>query len=610
MDQNLILQGESILFSSAHALGFFSTINPKVIREVNLYRSILPAEYGGRLSSVLVVDTRSGNREKIRIGGGMGPVSARFNVEGPFANKAGSFLASWRGSYSDWILQQVQDPAIKRSTASFYDVNLLVDYDLSEADQLHLSLYAAKDQFSYNQAFGFNYGTRAAEVGYEKKWNNGLISELSLVANTFEAAREQLSGLATGILTNGITYYKIKEKVTWPVGDDWHFTAGFENIWYRQPGQQLTPTGEVSTLTATTLEKEQARESALFAEATWQLHPNVTIKAGLRGNHYQYLGGRTLLAYEGDFSDNNVSDTLRYGSGDAIATYRTLEPRVSLLFRMTDQHSLRGGYSRTSQYVNQVFNTDTPAPQSQFQLSTPYIPPFLAHNFSLGWFANTPKNHWEFGVEGFYRAFDQLWDYKDFAVLNLNPYLEQELITGQGKAYGAEVTLKRRASRFEGQFSYTWSRTTYQIPGINAGNWYPAPFDQPHNVNAVLQYRINERQRLNANFVYASGRPTTAPLTSYSFTGALPVPIYTERNQLRIPDYHRLDVSWQLGMNKNKEKGFKTSWDFTLYNVYGRRNPFSVFYTQRANQRYDFVANRLSVLGAAFPSISFNFEWL
>lgn len=611
VDQNLILQGESILFNASHALGFYSTINPEIIEDVSLYKSILPAEYGGRLSSVLAVDLRRGNDEQLRVAGGLGPVTAKLSVEGPFAEGQGTALLSLRGASADWILRQVNILEVSRSEAGFFDGNLLLHYDVTDEDQLSLSLYQANDNFVYNQDFGFNYGTSSVEFDYNRQVRKNVSSEFSLVANRLRNTRTDLGGVGAGEIENGITYYKLKEVVR-RQEDDWGWNAGVEAVFYRVPGQSQAPLGATSTLPILELEDERAWEAGLFGEVSWNLTDELSLNAGLRLNSYQYLGARTLLDYEeeGVYDLSTVVDTLRFDRGKVIETYRTLEPRLSARYQLGPTQSIRAGYGRSSQFVNQVFNSDTPTPQSQFQLSTPYIRPFLAHNFSLGYFRNFNRNRWETSIEGFYRAIDQLWDYRDFAVLNLNPHLETELLEGQGRAYGLEASVKGRSLHFDGQLSYTYSRTERQIAGINRGDWYPSNFDQPHNVNFVFKYRIDKRQSLSANFIFASGRPTTAPIVSYTVNGVIAVPIYTERNQLRIPDYHRLDISYNIGMNKNKEKGFKTSWDITLYNVYGRENPFSVFYTQRFNQRRDFVANRLAVLGAVFPSVSFNFEWL
>ncbi|MEL7221974.1 MAG: TonB-dependent receptor, partial [Bacteroidota bacterium] len=487
VDQNLILQGGSILFNSAHALGFFSVINPAIIEDVSLYKSILPAEYGGRLSSVLAVDLRRGNQEQWTASGGLSPLTAKLSVEGPFADGNGSILASGRYAYSDWVLKQVNRLEVERSTAGFFDANLLLNYDLSERSELRLSLYGSGDSFVYNQDFGFDYNTRSIELGLLHELRSGLTSDFSLVANRFFSEQQELSGAGSGTLSSGITYYKAKEQLNWESGEAWKATAGLEAILYQLPGQAQAPLGATSILPIIELEDERGLETALFGEITWEPLTDLSIKAGLRLNSYQYLGGRSLLAYaeEGIYDLSTVVDTLTYGNGEVIENYRTLEPRVSLRYQLAESQSIRGGYSRTSQFVNQVFNTDTPTPQSRYQLSTPYIKPFLAHNFSLGYFHNFRKNKWETSIEGFYRAIDQLWDYRDFARLNLNSHLETELLEGQGRAYGLEVAIKAHAVRLDGQFSYTWSRTENQVAGVNQSNWYPNYFDQPNQVSGA-----------------------------------------------------------------------------------------------------------------------------
>ncbi|MEM1214035.1 MAG: TonB-dependent receptor [Bacteroidota bacterium] len=612
VDQNLILQGESILLNPSHALGFYSAINPEVIREVSLYKTILPAEYGGRLSSVLAVDLREGSRETFRTRGGLSFVTAKLSVEGPINEGDGSFLIGWRGNYSDWVLREVNVPEVRNSSANFYDLNLLFDYDLSKNDQLSVAAYAAQDAFIYNNDFGFNYGTQSIEGNWLRTINKDWQSDLSLVYNRYRSDREELGGVDNGTLRTGLTYTKLKGKLNGTISKELSTQVGLEAILYEVPGQEQLPLGETSTLPTIQLEDERGREFGLFGEADWSPTEALSFRLGLRLNAYQYLGERTLRAYDdsGIYAVENVTDTLNFRAGEAIQNYFTFEPRLSVRYQLSDEQSVRGGYSRTSQFINQIFNTDTPTPQSQYQLSTPYVKPFLAHNFSLGYFRNFKRNRWQTSVEGFYRAIDQLWDYRDFAVLNLNPYIETELLEGQGRAYGAELSVKGRTTHLDAQVTYTWSRTERQIAGINRAAWFPANFDQTHNLNVLLKYRIDGKQSLTANFVFLTGRPTTAPIAAYNTNGgALSIPVYTNRNALRIPNTHRLDLSYKIGKSRNTEKRFKGSWEITVYNVYGRRNPFSVFYNQNFRTTRDFVANRLSVLGSIVPAISYNFEF-
>ena len=468
------------------------------------------------------------------------------------------------------------------------------------------------DEFIYNNEFGFQYGTLSAELGYERKFSDELTSDFSVVANRYGSDQTNFVGQETGTLTIGLNTIKLKEKLRWSREDNFVATGGVEAIFYSLPGQEQRPDTEGSLLPELTLETERGREMAGFFQAEWSPTPELAITGGVRFNLYQYLGGRTLFDYapsaEGIYRLNEVVDTLTYGQGDVISTYTSFEPRLSARYQITPTTSVKAGYSRTSQFVNQIFNTDTPTPQSQFQLSTPYIEPFFAHNYSAGVFQNLSNNRVQMSVEGFYRDIDQLWDYRDFAVLVGNRHLETEILPGIGRAYGVEGSFKLNLLTLDMQLNYTYSRTERQVEGINNGNWYPSNFDQTHNANSVVSLKIDDRQTFTANFTYATGRPTTAPIINYRISGGLLVPIYSDRNQLRIPDYHRLDLSYTIVTGKDKERGLKTSWNFTIYNIYARKNAFSVFYTQTPDQR--FLANRLAVLGTMFPSITFNFEWL
>ena len=605
-DQNLMLQDEAVLYNATHALGFFSTYNTDLVDKVELYKSILPAQYGGRLASVVDVQMRDGSFEKWKIKGGVGPVSGRLSVEGPLQQNKSSIIAGVRASYTDGVLKLAKRIELKRSSASFYDASLRYTHRLDAKNTLILSGYLAEDQFSYNREFGFDYRTVSGQVTYKHSFFENFYSRLSLVASDYSSVQTDFQGADGGRIRNGISYYKIRELLTRHLSKSLKLDAGIESVLYKVRTGEQEPVGPLSVITAKSLETEQGLESALFGNGEWTLSPRLTLIGGLRLNHYRFLGPKTVYGYSPAVAPGNVSDTLRYGAGKTIAHYTSLEPRISGRYRLNAYSSLKAGYSRTSQFINQIFNTDTPTPTSQYQLSTGYIKPFLSHNFSAGYFRNTRDNAWETSAELFYRVIDRLWDYRDFANLALNEKLETEIRNGTGRAYGFECSVKTSRKPVNGQLGYTFSRTERQIEGINKGNWYPSNFDKPHIVNLVVNYQPSQRHNLTFNFTYSTGRPTTAPLTSYRLQNNLIVPVYSPRNQLRIPDYHRLDVSYTIGMGYNKRKTLKTSWNFSVYNVYARRNAFSVFFIQDPYQKT--VANRLSILGTVFPAITLNIE--
>lgn len=605
-DHNLLLQDECVLFNSTHALGFFSTYNTDLVQKVELYKSIIPAQYGGRLASVLDVEMRDGSFEKWKIQGGIGPVTGRLSVEGPVWKNKSSLIAGVRASYSDWVLRLAKKVELKRSSASFYDANIRYVHRLNAKNSLILSGYAAEDQFVYNRSFGFDYRTMSGQITWKHFFREDFFSNFSVVASQYKSTQTDLEGADGGQLDNGIEYFKFKEHLTWQIRRGLQLEAGLESILYKvQPGKQQ-PVGPVSVITNKVLEKESGLESAIFGNAEWTISPYWTLIGGLRMNDYRFLGPKTVFAYDPVVSPENVSDTLSYGSGQTIARYGSIEPRLSSRYRLNAYSSVKAGYSRTSQFINQIFNTDTPTPTSQYQLSTSHIKPFRSHNFAAGYFRNTKDNLWETSAEVFYRVLDKLWDYRDFANLTVNDKLETEIRYGKGRAYGLELSVKTSRQLYNGQVGYTFSRTKRSVNGIDKGNWYPSNFDKPHVFNLILNYQPSQRHTLTFNFTYSTGRPTTAPLTSYRLQNNLIVPVYAPRNQVRIPDYHRLDISYTIGRGYNKRKTLRTSWNFSIYNVYARRNAFSVFYVQDPYQKA--VANRLAVLGTIFPAITINFE--
>jgi len=303
--------------------------------------------------------------------------------------------------------------------------------------------------------------------------------------------------------------------------------------------------------------------------------------------------------------DNAIGSTVENGT---IASYGTLEPRFSLRYRLSADKSVKVGYSRTAQYVNQIYNSDTPTPTNQFQLSTNYIEPQRSHNLSAGYFQNFDNNNIETSIEVFARAIDDAFDYRDFADLIVNNHLETEILAGEGRAAGVELSLKKKEGTYNGWLSYTYSRSERRIDGINNNDWYKSNFDKPHDISLVLNYNPNQRHTLTVNFNYSTGRPATPPLGNYVTDRGLAIPIFAERNQVRIPDYHRMDIAYTIGQGYKKTAKFKTSWTISLYNVYGRRNAFSVYYTQGAFNIPQ--ANQLSILGSVFPAVTFNFEIL
>ncbi len=609
VDQNLVMQDDIFLFNSSHALGFFSTFNADLIGNVELFKGNIPAQYGGRLASVLDVELRNGSFESFRARGGISPVSGRLSLEGPVIRDKSSFLAGLRGAYSDWVLGLVPVPEVQQSAASFYDVNLRYTHRINERNTLTIDGYTAYDNFRFAQEFGFDYRTAAAQLRYRTAFSEKWYNNFSFIFSDYKSEQSDLAGTDGSRLETGVRYAMMKELLSFTPGKTLRLDGGLSAIYYWVSPGDVAPLGAASTVNPRILEKEKGLESALFVDAGWNPTAALAVSGGLRVNLYHYLGPQTVFTYPDDGLPPDVGDiidTTRYGSG-VITTYTSLEPRLSVRYRTSPGTALKAGYSRTSQFINQISNTDAPTPASLWQLSTPYIEPQRSHSFSAGFFRNFYDNRWETSLELYYRHIDRLFDYRDFAELTANEHLETELLAGRGRAYGLELSLRRTAGQVTGWLSYTLSRTERQVEGINQGEWYPANFDKPHDLSLVITYQPSQKHSFSINFNYSTGRPATAPLGTYTLPEGLPVPDYSERNQFRIPDYHRLDIAYTLGQGYKRDKRFRTSWTFSVYNVYGRRNPYSVYFVQ---QPFNYPSTRrLSILGGVFPSVTFNFEW-
>lgn len=610
VDQNLIIQDDAFLFNAAHALGFFSTFHSDLLSDVTLYKGNIPAQFGGRLASVLDVGLRDGNMEDFQVKGGLGIVSSRLSLEGPIKKNTSSFIAGFRSTYSDGLLQLIDIPEVQRSSVFFYDANLKYTHRFNEKNRLNIAAYSTRDRFIFDQQFGFEYSTWLAQIIYRKSFSDLVFSKFSATYSSYNNTQLNQEGVDASQLENRLSYLKVKEQITYTPNRNLQVDAGISSIYYHMNPGALRPNTSTSTIIPKTLEKEFGLESAVFLNGEWSISSQLQVSAGLRLAFYQFLGPGTAFQYqEGLPLDvSTIIDTLSFNSGALIANYSSVEPRLSARYRLTASSSLKFGYSRTAQFINQISDTNTPTPGSQWQLSTQHIQPTRAHNLSIGLFKNLKDNLWESSVEVYYRSIDELFDYIDFAQLDVNEHLETELVSGIGRAYGLEFSLRKKAGNFNGFLNYTLSRSEAQMAGINRGDWFPTNFDKTNDISLVLNLKANERNSFTLNFNYATGRPTTAPVSFYTELNGLVVPIYSERNQLRGPDFHRLDIAYTIGQGYKKSKKFKTSWTFSIYNVYGRRNAFSIFFTQRPFNPP--TSNQLSILGSAFPAITFNFEAL
>ncbi len=603
VDQNLVMQDDAILFNSSHALGFFSTFNADMIKTATLHKGAFNAQYGGRLSSVLDVQTKDGS-DKFKLKGNINVLSTTGTVEMPLFKNT-SLIMSGRTTYSDLIFKIFTQPEIKNSSAGFYDLNTKLNIKAGKTT-ISLSGYYSADQFKYNNSFGFDYSTKIAQATIRTLFSDNITNRLSLVWSDYKSNQSDFESQLSSVFTTNINYVRGHNKLSFKIGNIMA-DAGINTTLYNILPGEFKPLTPESIRAPEKLANEKGMESAVYLSTEIPVSNLFEFLLGVRVNHFSSLGPKEIYKYNGDFTEENIIGTEILNG--TIKTFLIPEVRASMKLNLSANSSFKIGFGQTSQYMNQIFNTDVPSPSSQWQMVNHIFKPGQANNYSAGFFLGSQTNTWEFSVEAYKRDLLNVYDYKDYARLFVNPHIETELLEGIGESKGIEFSMKKNKGVLNGFVSYTYSATMYKIDGVNKGNWYFANYDQPHNVSLILNYQPIEKTTFTASFTFRSGRPTTAPVSSYiSFDGVY-VPIYSERNELRIPDTHRLDLSANFGKTHNRAAKIKTSWTFTIYNVYARKNPFSVFYTNSTRDVPTPQANRLAVIGTLFPSLSFNIEF-
>ncbi len=615
VDQNLILQDGALLLNSSHVLGFFSVFNPDVSENFTLYKGHVPAQYGGRLSSVLTVDTRNGSYDDFKVQGGLGLVSSRLAVEGPIIKDKTSFLVGGRVSYSDWILRQVRQVDVRQSSASFYDLNGLISHQFTPNNRLSIGYYGSEDYFRYSDQFGYTWGTQLLNLRWRALVSENWLSNFSAVRGVYRNTFFDPAGFDAFRLRSGLRYYQFKQNFTVSRLANQAIDLGAEYVSYDNDPTVSGPFDAASTVGNEQITNEAGREMSLYANDEITISPRVSVSVGLRYTLFQNVGPYDVFTYQNNAPTNvaAITDTIGYASGEVIQTYGGLEPRLAVRFQLNASSSIKLGYNRMRQYLHQISNSTSPTPVDIWQLSNRYIPPQVADNVSLGFFRNFRDNQWETSVEVYGKRMDNLVEYKDFAELLLNEHLETELLAAEGRAYGGELYIKKNQGKWTGWLSYAYARTWVRVVAaegretVNQGDWYPANFDKPHNVTLVAKRQLGEAGSFSTNFTYSTGRPAVIVVSSY-IDGNTTVPVFSERNQYRIPNYVRLDISFTTGKLFSKGARYEDNLTISVYNLLSRDNAFSVFY-RRTDERVLPQAFKFSVLGAAFPALTYNFNF-
>lgn len=612
VDQNLVMMNGGQMFNTSHLLGFFSAFNPDVTENVVLYKGNVPAQYGGRISSVLDVQNRNGDFEKFHGKAGIGIASGRLAVDGPIVKGKTSFIAGSRFSYSSWLLGMVKNADVKNSNASFYDVNASISQKFSSKHLGSLSYYRSNDYFRFSQQFGYQYGTDLGVFQLKSSISDKVTSQFSASTGHYISSYFDPSGGDGVNIKNGIRYTQVKENIAIEPFEGHDMNAGAEFSRYSSDPESVKPEGPDSGVVPAQNQRDTGREISVYVSDDFPVTENLSFTAGLRYTLYQNIGESRVYQYSdpNNRTGETITDSTFYSKGQVIKNYGGLEPRVSGRISLANNASIKFGYNRMRQYINLISNTTSPTPVDLWQVSNTYVPPQTGNNFSLGIFKNFKENKWETSIEGFYRVSKDLVEYRDFAQLLRNSHLETELLRAQGRSYGAELFIRKVYGYWTGWLSYTYSRSLVKVPAnegaptVNEGRWYPSNYDKPHNATLSMVRKFGNSSSFSFNFIYTSGRPTSAISTSY-LSGTAVTPVFTDRNQQRIPDYIRLDLSLTIGSVFKKLDDDLT---FAIYNIFARKNAYSVFY-QRPGSRPLPEAYRLSMIGTAVPSITYNISF-
>ncbi|WP_282125340.1 TonB-dependent receptor [Marinifilum flexuosum] len=611
-DQNLILLNEAPIINTSHFFGFFSGFNSDIIKDITLYKSGIPAKYGGRISSVMDLKLKDGNRKQYKLSGGISPVSGRVSFEGPIKKDKASFILAGRTTYSDWVLKLLNDKKLKNSSANFHDLQGNVSWDIDERNSIFLSGYYSHDEFDYYQEDKFNYNTFASTLKWKHIYSSKLFSTISSAVSKYNYTN--VSGYEPSNayqVKYQLDQYLFKVNFSFLSSLNHKIDFGLNSTFYDlSPGIQSPYTSE-SLIRSKKLEKEQALEMTLFIGDEFDLTNSMSVSAGLRYSFFSNIGPKNQAIYLENLP-RNLQTYLRderSGSG-LINKYSGPEIRISSNIKLSNNSSVKLGYDKIHQYVQMISNTTTMTPTDIWKLSDEYIKPQVGHQFSIGYYRNFKQNSIEASIESYYKKLDNILDYKGGAQLLMNEYLERDVVNGKGKAYGLELMVRKKKGKLTGWINYTYSKILHKVNGefaeekINNGDYFSANYDKPHNFNLVTNYKASRRFNFSINYSYSTGRPFTPPVAYYNFSGADKVH-YSDRNTLRMPNYSRLDIAATLNGNLIAKKLNHSSFTFSVFNLLGRKNAYNIFFRNDGTKVQGY---KMSIFGRPIFTITYNFK--
>jgi hypothetical protein len=612
-DQNMIYMDKVPVYNSSHLFGFFTSFSPEIVRDFTLYKSNLPASYGGRLASFFDVRSRQGNMKRLSARAGISTVSAYAALEAPLRKEKSSFALSLRSTYSDWILKLLEDPMLRNSAASFYDMSGVYTLNATEKTRLKVFAYHSHDRFRLGQVQEYSYGNTGTSVDMQHQFNQRITGSLAFIYSRyqFHNIRTEISSAAYEHPYR-INHHELRTDFDWLSLGRHKLSFGANSIYYRLDRGIIGPYGGPSLVKPLNLGLENGIESALYLADEIDLTERLKVYAGLRISTFLALGPSQVHSYTPGLptAEENIQDILNFGAGKIIRTYAGLEPRLNLRYLLADHSSLKLSYNRTFQYLFVLSNTVAMAPTDQWKLVDYHIRPQYLDQVSAGYYRDLPESGVNASVEVYRKWGHRIVEYRDGASFTESPYVETMTLQGKQKAYGVETMIRRNSGAVNGWVSYTWSRSFMQAgdPGsreqINGGEPYPSNFDRPHNVSMVVNYRKGRRVSLSANLVYMTGRPVTYPVSVYYEYG-VPYIHYSGRNTYRVPDYFRIDLSMNIEGSLRKHKLFHSFWMLGVYNVTGRANAYSVYFK---NENGFIKGYMLSIFGQPIVTLSWNLK--
>ncbi len=604
-DQNLILLDEAPVYNASHLLGFFSVFNSDALNDMKMYKAGIPSKFGGRLSSVTDIRMKNGNMKCWQAAGGIGLISSKLTVEGPIVKDKASLIVSGRRTYADFIVKNLKKDDFKDLTLYFYDLNLKSNVVISQKDRIFLSGYMGRDDFGFG-FFGFDWGNKTATLRWNHVFNNKLFMNTSLIYSDFDYGFRMNFNENVVHFGAGIFDYNIKQDFIYYANSKNNIQFGWQTMYHNfKPMsfnvEQNNPDDTLNILKDTSLTPQYALESAIYLSNEQKIGNKLTVLYGTRVSFFNNIGPYNVKTYD---ENNQITQVDTIAKNQLYNNEFHFEPRLSVNFLINNQNSIKASYNRTVQYLHLLSNSTASSPTDMWMPSSNNVKPEIGDQFSIGYFRNFSDNKFEFSTEFFYKNLYNQVDFEDGADIFFNADVEAEILQGIGKAYGAEVLLRKKTGKFTGWLSYTLLKSERKFDNINDGNWFPARQDRRHDFSVVATYQIFRKLNFSTSWVYYSGDAVTFPVGKYYIDGEL-VNLYSSRNADRMPDYHRLDVglTWNI---KDTDK-FSSDLNISVYNAYNRKNTYSLTFRENSTTGQSEV-ERLALFGAV-PSISWSFKF-